>query len=87
VVNRNIYELKYLKKNFCMESEAQITDNPTRVEDREMSQRSIQKTNLEIPEQEGVEGEEGETNQGGNTSYQERREGQEDETSDATCNS
>jgi hypothetical protein len=45
MVNRKIYELKYLKKNFCMASEAQMKDSPTRVEDNEMSQRSIQTQN------------------------------------------
>jgi hypothetical protein len=57
-MNRKINELKYLKNNFNMESEAQIRDSPTRAEDTEMSQRSFQTQNREIPEQEWVRGEE-----------------------------
>jgi hypothetical protein len=34
VVNTKIYELEYRKKNFRMESEVQIRDIPTRVEDK-----------------------------------------------------
>jgi hypothetical protein len=45
VVNRKIYELEYLKKNFHMESEVQIRDSPTRVEDKKMSQRPSQPQN------------------------------------------
>jgi hypothetical protein len=37
VVNRKINALEYLKNNFCMESEVQIRDSPTCVEDKEMS--------------------------------------------------
>jgi hypothetical protein len=61
VVNKKIYELEYLKKNLRMESEVQTRDSPTRVEDKEMSQRPSQTQNREIPEQEGVKAEEGET--------------------------
>jgi hypothetical protein len=61
VVNRKVYELEYPKKNFRMESEVQIRDSPTRVEDKEMSQRPSQTQNREIPEQKGVEGEDEET--------------------------
>jgi hypothetical protein len=77
VVNRKIYKLEYLKKNFYMESKMQIRDSPTHVEDKEMSQHPSQTQNREIPEQEGVEAEEGETDHGVDTSYQERGEGQE----------
>jgi hypothetical protein len=80
VVNRKIYDLEHLNKSFSMESEVQIRDSPTRVEDKEMSQRPSQTQNREIPEQEGVEAEDGETDHDGDTSYQERGEGQEDET-------
>jgi hypothetical protein len=80
VVNRKIYELEYLKKNSCLESEVQIRDSRTCVEDKEMSQHPSQTQNREISEQEGVKGEERETDQGGDMSYQERGEGQEDET-------
>jgi hypothetical protein len=45
-----------------------------------MSQRPSQTQNREIPEQEGVETEDEETDQGGDSSYQEREEGQEDDT-------
>jgi hypothetical protein len=44
-----------------MESEVQIWDSPASVEDKEMSQHPSQTQNQEIPEQEGVEAEEGET--------------------------
>jgi hypothetical protein len=40
VVNRKIYELEHLKKNFRMESEVQIRDLP--MEGKEMSQRRSQ---------------------------------------------
>jgi hypothetical protein len=59
VVNRKIYELELLKKNFHMESEVQIRDSPTCVEDKEMSQHPSQTQNREIPEQEGVKTEDG----------------------------
>jgi hypothetical protein len=72
VVNRKIYELEYLKKNFRMGSEVQIRDSPTRVEYKEMSQRPSQTQNREILEQKGVEAEKGETYQGGDTAYQEK---------------
>jgi hypothetical protein len=72
VVNRKIYELEYLKKNFHIESEVQIRDSSTCVEDKEMSQHPNQTQNREIPDQEGVEAEEGDTNQGRDTSYQGR---------------
>jgi hypothetical protein len=67
MMNRKIYELEYLKKNLCMEWEAQIRDSPTREEDREMSQHSIKTQNREFPMHEGVEVEEGESDQGGDS--------------------
>jgi hypothetical protein len=73
-VNRNIYKLEYLKKNFNLESETQIRDSPARVEDKEMNQRSIRTQNQGITEQKGEGREEGETDKDGNTSHQERRE-------------
>jgi hypothetical protein len=79
-MNRKIHELEYLKKNFRMGSEVQIRNSPTRVEDKEISQRPSQTVNREVPEHEGVEAEEGETDQGGDTSYQVKGEGQEDGT-------
>jgi hypothetical protein len=44
VVNRKIYELECLKKNFHMESDVQIRDRPTRVKDKEMSQLREKRT-------------------------------------------
>jgi hypothetical protein len=41
-VNRKIYETEYLKKNFHIETEKQIRDHPTHVEDKEMNQCLIQ---------------------------------------------
>jgi hypothetical protein len=80
VMNRKIYELEYLTKNFHMASEVRIRDSPTHVEDKEMSQRPSQIQNRETPEQEGAEAEEGETVQGRDMSYQEMGEGQDDDT-------
>jgi hypothetical protein len=48
VVNRKIYELECLKKNFHMESDVQIRDRPTRVKDKEMSQLWGRRTKAEM---------------------------------------
>jgi hypothetical protein len=51
VINRKIYKLEYLKKKFNMESETQTGDSHTCVENKEMSQHSIQTQNQGTPEQ------------------------------------
>jgi hypothetical protein len=53
-MNINIYELKYLKKNFHMESQTLLRDSPALVEDKKTNQRSIQTQNQQIPEHEGL---------------------------------